>query len=140
MSNELKTTNETSPAKPSALRRDRVPDAWIDKIFGRMEAMYGSLFLDRWRGTNLVEVKAVWASELASFADNPECFGLALKALIDERKLPPTLPEFVALCRQHYRRPSTVVAIEHRLSPDEIARNKARVRALLDQLGRRMAA
>jgi hypothetical protein len=93
-------TNVTSPAKLNAL-----PDAWIEKIFGHMSAYYGSLFSDRWRGFDLVEVKRIWAQELANFSDNPECFRAALRAMIDESKFPPTLPEFVVLCRKHYVRP-----------------------------------
>ena len=66
--------NVKLPAKLSAL-----PDRWIDKIFSRMEAFYGSTFIDKWRNTDVLEVKAVWANELANFSDNPECFSKALK-------------------------------------------------------------
>lgn len=88
------------PAKLSAL-----PEAWIEKIFSHMAAFYGSLFVDRWKDCDITAVKRIWAESLATFSDNPECFRLALKALMDERCLPPTLPEFVALCRKHYTRP-----------------------------------
>jgi len=93
-------TSGTLPAKLNAL-----PEPWIERIFGHMAAFYGSLFLDRWKGTDLVEVKRVWASSLATFSDHPECFGLALKAMVDEVRLPPTLPEFVAICRRKYVKP-----------------------------------
>lgn len=131
MSNEA---NATLPVKLSAL-----PDSWVERIFSRMAALYGTLFSDRWRDADLSEVKAVWAEELASFSDNPECYGLALKALVDGYKFPPTLPEFVALCRASYKRP-TQISLEHKLSPEEIERNKQRARQMSDRLGRRMSA
>ena len=130
-------TNATLPAKLSAL-----PDSWVEKIFTHMAALYGSLFRERWRDIDLDDVKRVWAEELASFSDHPECFRAALKALIDECKFPPTLPEFVALCRRYYRapKPEVVAAIEHKLTPEDIERNKARAKEIVERLGRRMAA
>ena len=126
--------NATLPAKLSVL-----PDSWIERIFTRMSAMYGALFRERWRDCDLDEVKRVWAEELSSFSDNPECFGLALKAMVGECKFPPTLPEFVAICRKHYSRPK-LVALEHKLTPEDIERNKARAKEIVERLGRRMAA
>ena len=126
--------NATLPAKLSVL-----PDSWIERIFTRMSAMYGALFRERWRDCDLDEVKRVWAEELSSFSDNPECFGLALKAMVGECKFPPTLPEFVAICRKHYSRPK-LVALEHKLTPEDIERNKARAKEFVERLGRRMAA
>lgn len=93
-------TKSTLPAKLSAL-----PELWIEKIFGHMGDYYGSLFSDRWKDCNIASVKRTWAKALASFTDHPECFRLALKSMIDECRMPPTLPEFVALCRKHYVRP-----------------------------------
>lgn len=126
--------NATLPAKLSVL-----PDSWIERIFTRMSAMYGALFRERWRDCDLDEVKRVWAEELSSFSDNPECFGLALKAMVGECKFPPTLPEFVAICRKHYSRPK-LVALEHKLTPEDIERNKARAKEVVERLGRKMAA
>ena len=126
--------NATLSAKLSVL-----PDSWIERIFTRMSAMYGALFRERWRDCDLDEVKRVWAEELSSFSDNPECFGLALKAMVGECKFPPTLPEFVAICRKHYSRPK-LVALEHKLTPEDIERNKARAKEIVERLGRRMAA
>lgn len=93
----------TSPASPCVL-----PDAWIEKIFQRLHGLYGSLWLDRYRigqsdaqGRDLgVEnAKATWSCELAGFAECPEAIGWALKQL-SSIPFPPTLPEFLALCRQ----------------------------------------
>lgn len=125
--------NATLPAKLSVL-----PDSWIERIFTLMSAMYGALFRERWRDCDLDEVKRVWAEELSSFSDNPECFGLALKAMVGECKFPPTLPEFVAICRKHYSRPK-LVALEHKLSPEEIERNREKINRIVANLEKGVA-
>ncbi len=84
----------TLPARPCAL-----PDPWIERIFGHMEALYGARFLDAWRGTDLDAVRATWARRLAGFIDQPQRIRFALDAL-DAKPFPPTLPEFLELCRQ----------------------------------------
>lgn len=88
----------TSPAKPPAL-----PERWIEGLFDRMAAMYGSKFADLWRGTEPAKVRAMWAEKLAGFADQPKAIKAALDAL-DERPFPPTLPEFLQLCREAAKR------------------------------------
>lgn len=73
-----------------------VPEAWIDSLFGKMSAYYGSRFSDMWRGTDLSDVRRAWAVELAGVSRNELKAGVA--ALIT-RNFPPTLPEFIGLCR-----------------------------------------
>lgn len=126
-------SNATLPAKLSSL-----PDSWIERIFSRMSAMYGSLFRERWRDCDLSEVKLVWAEELSTFSDNPECFGMALKAIVSECKFPPTLPEFVAICRRNYSQPK-LIALEHKMTPEEIENNRIRARKMADSICRRSA-
>lgn len=75
-----------------------LPEPWIEKIFSKFEARYGSLFHDRWKGCDLANVKETWAEELAPFANRPEAIGHALKVLASA-KFPPTLPEFIESCR-----------------------------------------
>ena len=91
-------TNMTSPANRPAL-----PDAWIGRIFDHMTGMYGSRFADLWRGSDLNTVRRMWAEKLAGFADMPKAIKEALDAL-DDKPFPPTLPEFLALCREAGRR------------------------------------
>ncbi len=118
--------NATLPAKLSAL-----PDRWISKVFATMSAAYGTLFTDRWKDSDLNEVKQIWAQKLATFSDSPETFSKALAAMIDECKFPPTLPEFVAICRRHYKRPEPVMLC-HTLSQEEIESNRARIRMICE--------
>lgn len=117
---------------PSALH-----SAWVDRIFSIMLAHYGSRFADMWRDTNIAEVKAVWAAKLGGFSDRPDCLKYGLDCL-DGRQFPPTLPEFIADCRRAPK--PKVIAIEHKLSPEEIMRNKKRAEKMAKLLGRRMTA
>ena len=90
--NEPAATTETSPANVRVL-----PDAWIERLFGRLEGLYGAKFHDAWRGTDTENVKRTWAEKLGGFADRPEALKAALDAC-DDKPWPPTLPEFRALC------------------------------------------
>lgn len=73
-----------------------LPTAWIEKLFDRMAALYGSKFADMWRGSDPVEVKKLWAGELGKLTRDEVTKGAqALMTL----EWPPSLPQFVALCR-----------------------------------------
>ena len=98
-------TNATLPASQSGLpeRPERLPERWVDKLFDEMAAMYGSRFADLWAGTDLDKVKAKWAEKLVGFFDKPKAISEALRAL-DDKPMPPNLPEFLALCREAARR------------------------------------
>lgn len=61
-----------------------------------MAGMYGKHFADLWAGQPIEAVKVVWADGLAGFSGNE--IGLGLEAC-KRRKFPPTLPEFLELCR-----------------------------------------
>lgn len=93
--------------------RPPLPDSWVERIFDRMQGLYGSLWLDRWRSGEMIErsgvrfdrglllAKATWGQDLAGFADQPGRIAKALEAC-RHRNMPPTLPEFLDLCRQQY--------------------------------------
>ncbi len=81
----------TSAPKSSAL-----PEPWIERLFARFEAMYGARFADAWRGCNLASVKAVWAEDLGGYSREELAAGVAG---CRQKDWPPTLPEFLKLCR-----------------------------------------
>jgi len=85
---------------PSEQRSNRLPDAWVDRLFARFTAFYGSQKVGTmWVDAGMAEVKAVWAEQLARF--EPASIAGALQRLVDGgNQWPPTLPEFVELCRQ----------------------------------------
>lgn len=113
-----------------------LPASWIDRIFARLQGLYGSLWVDRWKTGELRQIaggqwvdvgmlnaKATWAGELAGFASRPEVLGRALEAC-RTLKFPPTLPEFLRLCREEAGRPAAVARLSHTPSAAEIARQR----------------
>jgi hypothetical protein len=59
--------------------------------------MYGARFADAWKGCDLRNVKSVWAETLGSLSRDELARGVAGCM---GREWPPTLPEFVKMCRQ----------------------------------------
>ena len=85
--------------------RQPLPAGWVRKLFGELQGNYGTRFLDMWRSgqtdTNgddvgLQNAMALWAEKLAGFRERPDAIRRVLDTL---PKHPPTLPEFVELCR-----------------------------------------
>ena len=116
---------------PSTVRPSALPDAWIDRLFDRLEAGYGSKWLNMWGNTNLANVKSLWAEKLAGFADNPKALAYALDCL-DEHPFPPTLPEFLALCRKAPR-PSLPALPQPEASPEKAAAFANEVKSVTSQ-------
>lgn len=83
--------DQTSPSAPVPL-----PETWVERLFARLAAYYGARFLDMWSATDPAQVKAVWAEELAGLT--PADLKRGLHAC-RQRDWPPTLPEFLGLCR-----------------------------------------
>lgn len=131
-----------APSKRPPLR-----DSWVERIFDRMQGLYGSLWLDRWRSGEVIEhdgqrfdrglllAKATWGQELAGFGDSPERITRALEAC-RHRNLPPTLPEFLDLCRQqHADAPAALPAPK---VPQEVAQARAQeLRQAADRIASR---
>lgn len=92
--------SQASPAetgKPITARSSTgVPLSWVEKLFERLSAYYGARFADMWRGCDLNGVKQVWATELGSYSREEIARGVAS---CSTRDWPPTLPEFLKLCR-----------------------------------------
>lgn len=105
-----------------------LPDAWIDRIFKRMEGRYGALFHDRWKGCDLDNVRATWAEELAGFRDKPEAIAYALKSLAGQQ-FPPTLPEFLSACRRAPEKEA--VMLPHRQTAADHERAQAAAQSAL---------
>ena len=85
--------------------RHPLPLGWVRKLFAELQGNYGTRFLDMWRSgqadTNgddvgLQNAMDMWAEKLAGFRERPDAIRRVLDTL---PKHPPTLPEFVELCR-----------------------------------------
>jgi len=73
-----------------------LPMAWIEKLFDRMISHYGNKFLDMWRDIDLQGVKATWAHELGKLSRDEIARGANA---LSGQEWPPTLPQFISLCR-----------------------------------------
>lgn len=96
MTNELTQSQHSLANDQTNQTSSPLPSAWIEKLFSEMSGMYGKLFADQWGGVDPKITQQVWAKHLAGFT------GQELKTGLDaclKRKFPPTLPEFISLCR-----------------------------------------
>lgn len=75
---------------------DALPKSSIDALFTKLLAFYGSKFLDMWANTDIDEVKKIWATEIRKLTTEQMRVGYEQLAT---RKFPPTLPEFIELCK-----------------------------------------
>lgn len=84
-------TSVTSAGNVPAL-----PERWSEKIFRYMENFYGAKWHDSLGGIPRNRVRQAWGEELADYA--PAEIARGLEAC-RSRVWPPTLPEFLLLCR-----------------------------------------
>lgn len=113
-----------------------LPDTWIDRIFARLQGVYGREFIGQY-ATGVVDgvdagienAKQVWAEELGGFQENPQAIAYALETLPDKA---PNAIRFRDACR---RAPETAKPkLEHKLTAEQMAANKKRVQDMLASL------
>ena len=113
-----------------------LPESWIARIFDHMSALYGSKFADLWRGTDPEAMRRVWATKLSGFSDQPNAIKQALDAL-DAKPFPPTLPEFLTMCREAGQRGlDAPKALPHYPTADEIARAEEAARKVRETVAK----
>lgn len=74
-----------------------LPLSWIDALFLKFESFYGASFAHKWKGANVDAVKLEWAEGLGRF--NGETIKRALYFLRENNPHPPSLPEFILICK-----------------------------------------
>ena len=73
-----------------------LPRAWVEKIFSRLSAIYGTGFSGKF-GNDVENALEVLGEELGGFSDNPDAIAYALRNL--NHTYAPSALEFVNLCR-----------------------------------------
>lgn len=110
------------------------------KLFAELQGNYGTRFLDMWRSgvtdTNgddvgLQNAMDMWAEKLAGFRERPDAIRRVLDTLPPH---PPTLPEFVALCRQSCPKPDHKALPAPNISAEEIEARQAEAQAMARQV------
>ena len=109
-----------------------LPPAWVDRIFARLDGVYGGEFAGKFsrvvggRDEGIQAAKATWADELGGYADTPEAIAFAL----DVRNLPeraPNLVQFLGICKTAPRK--SVAQLAHTPSDDDRSENRERIQA-----------
>lgn len=109
-----------------------LPPAWVDRIFARLDGVYGGEFAGKFsrvvggRDEGIEAAKATWAEELGGFVETPEAIAWALES----RNLPeraPNLVQFAAICKTAPRQ--NVPQLTHTPSEEERAENRERIQA-----------
>jgi hypothetical protein len=74
-----------------------LPLTWINALFQKFERFYGQDFVRKWAGTDVMAVKQEWAEKLGKF--DGETLRQAAEYCGDNIAKPPSLPEFVTICK-----------------------------------------
>jgi len=118
-----------------------LPSSWVEKIFARMQGIYGRDFTGQFStgmvngvDAGLENAKATWAEELGGFVKWPEAIAYALEHL-PERV--PNCIKFKELCRMAPR--PEPVKLEHKISEEQMAENRKRIKEIIDGLTNHMA-
>jgi hypothetical protein len=74
-----------------------LPAGLVEGIFSRMICWYGDKFVKTWSIADPVQMKAVWAEDLADMTERELKRGLASCRQLE---WPPSLPQFRNLCRE----------------------------------------
>lgn len=72
------------------------PVAWAMRLIERLQALYGAKFSQQWADIKPGRLAELWAEEIAGYTAEEIQRGLAA---CRARVFPPTLPEFLTLCR-----------------------------------------
>lgn len=91
------TQNDLDDAPVTGWPIEAVPRPWVEALFEKMATFYGVKFADQWRGTPLDKVQKSWGIELSKLTRPQWKAGVASLSAFPR---PPTLPEFMAHCRQ----------------------------------------
>jgi len=118
-----------------------LPNSWVEKIFARMQGIYGRDFTGQYStgmvngiDAGLENAKATWAEELGGFVKWPEAIAYALEHL-PERV--PNCIKFKEICRMAPR--PEPMKLEHKITEEQAAKNKQRIKEIIDGLTNHMA-
>ena len=134
----MNTQTDESSTSPQALPNEVI--AWI---FRELQGNYGSRFLNQWKtgqttrggaDAGVQNAMRIWARKLRGFADQVQAIESVLEHLPSD---PPSLPEFVALCRASAAQPKcSTPRLPHVMTPEERAVAERATNAAMKALNR----
>lgn len=96
----------------------------IDRLFLRMASFYGKHWIDMWSDVPVDSVKAEWQAKLTGMSS--KTVFKAVDYCSENLRFPPTLPEFVQLCKAST--PSEMTkAIGRQFTQEELQKNHERI-------------
>lgn len=107
----------------------------MEKAFQRMASFFGNQVLAKWEGLDMQMVYGEWADELSRCSLGQIRHGIELSK---REKHPPNLGEFAELCRKY--KASDVVKLEHKITPEQLEKNKRRIAEIAASLAKRKEA
>lgn len=73
-----------------------VPFSWVEKLFASMSMLYGNRMEKMWNGMDKGQVMVFWHLKLEDLTQDEFTRGVKL---LDRQEHPPSLPQFLKLCR-----------------------------------------
>ena len=106
----------------------------IDRLFLRMASFYGKHWLDMWIDIPMDSVKAEWQAKLSGMPS--KTVFRAVDYCADNVKFPPSLPEFMQLCKANT--PSEITkALPRHFTDEELEANKKKLEKINSDLTRK---
>lgn len=124
---------EALATRQSTAKQPALPD-WVERLFLRLQTLYGALWIDRWRDAPMDLVHAEWYHGLKRF--DLQAIKGGIDWCRDHQKFPPTLPDFIDACQQARPRPESVTTRAPRLGYDRDAARE-QVRVLVERVHKR---
>ena len=106
----------------------RLPDAWVTKIFQRLNGIYGAQFRSKYSqiengiDVGIALAADAWASELGDMVNRPEAIAYALDHLPTDHA--PNAIQFLDACKRCPRKEENHVRIEYKPTAEDMARQK----------------
>lgn len=107
----------------------------VDRMFERFALRWARVFLTEYEGLDIGAVKLEWAEELQRFT--LEQARTAFESC-KYNQFPPSLPTFVAYCKAAPFAENK--RIEQQFTPEDLERNKGKIRQILNDFTARMQA
>ena len=106
----------------------------IDRLFLRMASFYGRHWIAMWEGVPLDSVKSEWQEKLSGMSS--KTVFRAVDYCSENLKFPPSLPEFILLCKANT--PSEITkALPRHFTSEEIEANRERIEKISTDLTRK---
>lgn len=98
---------------------------------------FGSQFYDKWKGQDLNYVAELWAEKLEEFSLG--AIGYAIDKSL-EKDFPPNIGEFMFFCRDFKPPVDNILKITKKLSEEDKARNRERLKKISEMLAKKVTA